>query len=100
MQTITNTQVISNPFLIATNKTPATVSLGERRRVQTGSIVGTQETKTLGDDDAKLEVIITPQINSDGMIILKLDITIDEFINPDDARSAEKNIKQIRTKKR
>jgi general secretion pathway protein D len=97
LQTITNTQIISNPFLVATNKTPATVALGETKRVQTSTIVGTSETATFGDESAKLEVSITPQINSDGMIILNLDIVIDEFINPQDPLSAEKNTKEIKT---
>ncbi len=96
LQTITNAQIVSNPFLIATNKTPAMVSLGETRRVVTSTIVGTRETNALGDDSARLEVTITPQINSDGMIILDLDIVIDDFINTDPT-TAEKNVKRIKT---
>ena len=96
LETVANVQLISNPFLIATNKTPAKVSLGQTRRVQTATIVGTRETAAFGNEEANLEVEITPQINSDGMIILKLTVTIDDFINPDPS-SAEKNTKEIKT---
>jgi len=79
LKTITNLQVISNPFLIATNKTKATVSLGEIRNVQTATIEGTRSVETFSDKEAKLSVIITPQINSDGMILLDLTVEIVEF---------------------
>ncbi len=80
LKTVSNLQVISNPFLMATNKTKATVSLGEIRNVQTATIKGTtSDTATFSDKEAKLQVEITPQINSDGMIVLKLKVNITEF---------------------
>lgn len=79
LKTVSNLQVISNPFLIATNKTKATVSLGEIRNVQTAIIEGQQSVPTYSDKEAKLEVEITPQINSDGMIVLQLKVSIVEF---------------------
>jgi len=79
LKTVTNLQVISNPFLMATNKTKATVSLGEIRNVQTATIKGTTDTPTFSDKTAKLQVDVTPQINSDGMIVLKLKVDIVEF---------------------
>ncbi len=97
LQTITNLEVISNPFLIATNKTPAKVYLGEERRVVTATIVGTDNVDSFGKDQAKLEVNITPQINSDGMILLDLVINIDDFRDSADKTSAEKNIRTIKT---
>lgn len=95
-ESIANAQVISNPFVIATNKTPAKVSVGETRRVQTGTIVGTENTTTLGDEDAKLTVTVTPQINSDGMIVLDLDVDIVDFTSPDPT-SATKVSRKIKT---
>jgi len=97
LQTVTNAEVLSNPFLIATNKTPAEVSLGEERRVVTATIVGTGQTEAFSKDEAKLEVKITPQINSDGMIILQLDININDFVSTTDFASATKNVKKITT---
>ena len=100
LQIVTNLQVISNPFLVATNKTPATVSLGETRRVTTGVIKGggdTPDEDVKGDDAAKLKVDITPQINSDGMIILKLRVELSEFTDPDDPSSGNKTTKVVDT---
>ncbi len=100
LQIVTNLQVISNPFLVASNKTPATVSLGETRRVTTGVIKGggdTPDEDVKGDDAAKLKVDITPQINSDGMIILKLRVELSEFTDPDDPSSGNKTTKLIET---
>ena len=79
LRTITNVQVISNPFLFASNKTPARVSLGQTRRVVGSTIIGTQDTDTFGDQKAALTVDIIPQINSDGMIVLRVRVDITQF---------------------
>jgi len=98
LQTLSNTQVVSNPFLIATNKTQATVTLGSTRRVVTGIVKGQTDTQTFNDTSANLTVVITPQINSDGMILLDLNISIDDFLNPTDVTSAAKTKKNVTTK--
>jgi len=99
LQIVTNLQVISNPFLIASNKTPATVSLGETRRVTSGQIISgadtTEDVKT--DDSAALKVDITPQINSDGMIVLQLQVELTEFTDATDESSGNKTTKLIKT---
>lgn len=85
LKTVTNAQVVANPFLTATNKTPAVVSVGTTRRVQTASVVGggsSSGSPAFADDSANLEVDITPQINSDGMISLKLTVGFDQYLNP------------------
>jgi general secretion pathway protein D len=97
LSSLSNTQVISNPFLVATNKKEAVVALGQTRRVQTSSIVGTSPQNAFGDDTANLKVTITPQINSDGMILLDLTVVIDDFASPD-ITSATKNTRTIQTK--
>jgi len=97
LESITNVQVVSNPFLVATNKIPATVSIGETRRVVTGNVTqGSGSAASKGDDSANLQVQISPQITSDGMITLDLEINIDNFTNPDPT-SATKAIKKIKT---
>ncbi len=60
LQTASNVQVLANPFLIATNKAKAVVSLGEVRRVTTGTIIGgsNTQTNTYGDAPAELKVEI------------------------------------------
>ena len=100
LQVVTNLQVISNPFLVASNKTPATVSLGETRRVTTGTIIGggdTPDQEVKGNDPAKLQVDITPQINSDGMIILNLRVELTEFTDQSDESSGNKTTKLVET---
>jgi len=98
LRSITNVQVVSNPFLFASNKTPAEVSLGQTKRVISGTIqAGITETATRTDDEANLTVKITPQINSDGMIILQLEVNITEFTDPEDPDSATKTTKLVKT---
>ncbi len=97
LQTVTDTEILSNPFLLATNNTKATVALGVERRVITSQVVGTTPQNAFGADDANLEVVITPQINSDGMIVLKVSVTLDEFTNPLDQTSATKATKNVTT---
>lgn len=96
LRTITNVQVISNPFLFASNKTPAEVSLGQTIRVIESTIIGTDDTNTFGDDRAALTVKITPQINSDGFIILRVRVDITEFTSTD-PNNPRKTIKVVET---
>lgn len=98
LQTESNVQVLSNPFLIATNKTKAMVSLGEIRRVTTGTIIGTQDTNTFGDAPAELKVIITPQINSDGMIVLDIEVSLSQFVGEANPDAAVRTNRAINTK--
>lgn len=98
LQTASNVQVLANPFLIATNKTKAVVSLGEVRRVITGTIVGTSDVNTFGDAPAKLEVAITPQINSDGMIILEIIVSLSQFVGAANPENAVRTVREIKTK--
>jgi len=97
LQTVTNAQVVSNPFVTATNKTPASVIVGQTRRVITGVVSGGSATpqNSFGDDSANIDVEVTPQINSDGMIGLKLTITINQFTEP--APSGTKTTRKIDT---
>lgn len=98
LQAASNVQVLANPFLIATNKTKAVVSLGEVRRVITGTIVGTSDVNTFGDAPAKLEVAITPQINSDGMIILDIIVSLSQFVGAANPENAVRTVREIKTK--
>lgn len=98
LETASNVQVLANPFLIATNKTKATVSLGEIRRVTTGTIVGTQEVNTIGDAPAELKVTITPQINSDGMIVLEIKVALSQFVGAANPDAAVRTLREINTK--
>ncbi len=100
-QTITNAQVISNPFLTASNKQQAIVSVGETRRVVSGTVIAgssaASQTNSFANDSANLTLKVIPQINSDGMIVLDLDVTINEFTNPADPASGTKLTRQVKT---
>jgi general secretion pathway protein D len=86
LQTITDTEIIANPFILATNNSKATVAIGEQRRIIVDEIVATGTTQNAFDaDNAVLEVNITPQINSDGMIGLTIRVLLNEFANPDNS---------------
>lgn len=97
LESIASAQVVSNPFLTTTNKTAASVSLGSTRRVQTATVVGSTDQASLGDLKAALTVKITPQINSDGMITLDLNIQVDDFVNTADPSSATTNNRNVTT---
>lgn len=104
LQSITDTKIIANPFLVATNKYTATVSLGETRRIQTGTILGTgtgsQGTAEFGQVDANLSLSITPQINDYGIVNLDIDVTIDNFtgsIIPTAPTAGDKTTRRIHT---
>lgn len=98
LQTITNVHVISNPFLMATNKTEAVVKLGTTRRVVTSVVQGNTPISGQGDQEATLTVTITPQINSDGMITLDYNIDIVDFTNPTNPTDAATAVKKIKSK--
>ena len=98
LETASNVQVLANPFLVATNKTPALVSLGEIRRVITGTIIGTQTDNTYGDAPAELKVEITPQINSDGMIVLTINVSLSQFVGAANPDAAVRTLRKIETK--
>ena len=97
LQTVTDAEVVSNPFILATNNAQATIKIGEERRIVTAQVVGTTNQNAFDADDANLSVTITPQINSDGMIGLAIDIDINEFTNLVDPTDATQNIRKIKT---
>lgn len=97
LQTVTDAEVVSNPFILATNNAKSTVAIGEERRIITQKVVGFDNQNAYDADDAKLEVTITPQINSDGMIGLSIKITINEFTNTINQTDATQNTREITT---
>lgn len=92
------TNVLSNPFLVTTNKYPAFTSLGEIRRVATETIQGGSigNTEGIGDIAANLEVKIIPRINTTGIINLNIDIIIENFTEAD-PKNGNKSSKKLHT---
>ena len=82
LQTVTTVQLVSNPFLVATNKTQASVSVGQINRVVTSTVfAGSNDSNAFGDFSAVIKLEVTPQINSDGMIVLKLNVLVENFLS-------------------
>lgn len=99
LETVSDTNVISNPFMIATNKQPAQVTVGEIRRVVTSTVVSSGNSENaFGNDDASLSIKITPQINSDGMILLDINFSLQQFTPGSTSTNVAKTIRSVLTK--
>lgn len=94
----TKTNLISNPFLVTTNKYQAITRSGEERRILTQNIVsgGTTTTNGITPVTADLEVKITPRINSLGMVNLDVDVLIENFTSTNPS-VGNKNTKEVHT---
>lgn len=82
LKTQSNTSVLAQPFICVTNKTKAHLESGrtlnvvnERTSDEDSSFSGYKEIEALTTID------VTPQINTDGIIRLDIQISIDEFTN-------------------
>ncbi|HEV2601520.1 MAG TPA: secretin N-terminal domain-containing protein [Candidatus Babeliales bacterium] len=98
LSTITDTQIVSNPFLTISNNQTGIVEVGTERRVVTNQIFsGGTTADGQGADKATLKVEVTPQINSDGMIVLDLKINVDEFTDVANLNSGTKIERELKT---
>lgn len=95
LKTYTDAKIVSNPFLLATNNYQAVASFGETRRVITATVGSS--TQSFGDKDANLNLTVTPQINTDGIITMNINLQISEFSNAADPTSAATTTKNIQT---
>ncbi|KKP36015.1 MAG: Type II and III secretion system protein [candidate division TM6 bacterium GW2011_GWF2_32_72] len=97
LQTVTQVNLVSQPFLLTSNKFPAKIILGKTRRVSAGTVTAgatDQSTETSVTADLKGEVI--PQINSDGIINLNIAVSMEDFTSTD-ASSGNKAGKKLKT---
>lgn len=86
------TRLLANPFVLTTNKYRAIVATSEQRQAQNQNIINAAgPTAGYGTFDAKLEVGITPQINSSGIINLDVDVRIESFLNDADTKASASN---------
>ena len=98
LSTYLHVNVVSNPFVIASNKYKATVSLGEIRRLKTGDTTsGGSALESFGNDEAAIEVVIEPQINAEGIITIDVTVKVDEFTDRTNPNSATKTKKHVKT---
>ena len=99
-ESFTASETVANPFLMAANKQEAVVNVGETRRVVTSQIIQSETYSTDSYDDmtASLDVKVTPQINSDGMITLDILVSLKTFMSGFTAQTAGYNTRKIETK--
>lgn len=98
LQTISNTQVVSNPYLVAANKQDASVAVGLTRRVLSANVISAAaSSQSFSDSSAMLEVKVKPQINSDGMIVLDLDVTLNQFSEANNPSSGNQTTRNVKT---
>lgn len=81
LKTITSTHVVSNPFLVVSNNSQATLESGQERRQSSGTVIASSAVKATGlvPVQAKLTVNITPQINKNNIINLNIMVQNQEF---------------------
>lgn len=98
LETYTNVSIVANPFLVATHKYPSVVSLGETRRVVTGTTLtaGGVPLDSFDDLSAKLEVFVVPLISIDGQVTLEVRVKLEQFTEAAQA-SGNRTIKEVKT---
>lgn len=84
----TNVSLIAQPFVTVANRVEGVVSVGERRRIEKESS-GSQQ--GFEDVDVATKIRFTPQINPDGIINLKVNVDLSEFLT-DGANRTEKKL--------
>lgn len=81
LQSLQETRVVANPFIVATNKYSSAVAVGATRRVITSQTTTTSGTGNQYDNmDAALIVQVTPQINQLGIINLDVKVQLSDFV--------------------
>jgi general secretion pathway protein D len=87
-----STSILSQPFVTVSNKTTAQIEVGETKRIKSEEQGGT--TPTYGYIDAVANTIlkVTPQINIDGVIQLKIELGIKSFENEEGTKTVEKKL--------
>lgn len=99
LQTMVSVHIVANPFVVVSNNTAASVSIGEVRRILASQVVSAFGTTTNGLTNAgsTLGFNITPQINKGNIINLQISVTNNQFLVAGSATSALQDQKQILT---
>jgi general secretion pathway protein D len=87
----TNATVLSQPFITVSNKTAATIKIGEEKRVVTE--VAESGNKSFESVPVNTSIDVTPQINLEGLIRLDMTVTIQDFANDDGTIRNDKTVK-------
>ncbi|MCH7590347.1 type II and III secretion system protein, partial [PVC group bacterium] len=85
LQTIGNTQILSNPKLVVTNNQEARIHVGERQAYITSTTTTGQSTSTVSEEvtfvDVGIQLSVIPTINDEGFITLKVKPEISSVIS-------------------
>jgi general secretion pathway protein D len=88
--------ILSQPFLIANNRQACSIESNEVRRVKGDFVGGTGVRSNIAQTDLPANTVlkITPRINADGIIDLSISINLEEFV---DQAGADQPGRQLRT---
>lgn len=97
LNSISNTTVLARPFVTTANKQKAQIEIGQTIRVQQATS-GTGNSQQVGYEDypAKYNLILTPQINLDGLIHMEIDTKIEDITKASDV-NPEKTTRVLKT---
>ncbi|MCK4499705.1 hypothetical protein KAU11_04365, partial [Candidatus Babeliales bacterium] len=87
----TNATILDRPFVTVANRVEATVSVGENRRIEKESAGDQTGYETV---NVATTIKFKPQINPDGIINLKVNVDLSEFV---DTEGLQRDTKQINT---
>lgn len=98
LNTISSTHIVANPFLVASNNTQANITIGTTRNIPTSDQTDSSGRLIRGfkQDEANLNVTITPSINKGNIINMVIDIKDESFLTSAED-SALKDTKNVST---
>lgn len=82
LKSISSTHVVSNPFLVVSNNSTASIVNGQEQRQTSGVVVSSSAVRATGlvPIQATLTVTVTPQINNDNIINLSINVQNEQFV--------------------
>ena len=85
IRTLGNTQILSNPKLVVINNQEARIHVGERQAYVTTTTTTGQSTSTVSEEvtfvDVGIQLAVTPTINDDGYITMKVKPEISSVVS-------------------
>ncbi|MFH0918295.1 MAG: secretin N-terminal domain-containing protein, partial [Candidatus Omnitrophota bacterium] len=94
VQTLGNTQILSNPKISIVNNQEAKIHVGERQAYVTSTTTTGQSTSTVSEEvtfvDVGIQLSVTPTINDDGYITMKIKPEISSVVSFLDTPSGNK----------
>jgi type II secretory pathway component GspD/PulD (secretin) len=94
VQTLGNTQILSNPKISIVNNQEAKIHVGERQAYVTSTTTTGQSTSTVSEEvtfvDVGIQLSVTPTINEDGYVTMKIKPEISSVVSFLDTPSGNK----------